>query len=98
MNDPERDRLNELGARIRQAEEAQKPVPSSPLASAEGMKASRIGFDFVSTIGGCTLVGWLIDREMGWSPWALLTLLLAGFVAGMMNVWRAMNAPGNKKV
>ncbi|HEY1312216.1 MAG TPA: AtpZ/AtpI family protein, partial [Pseudolabrys sp.] len=35
------------------------------------------------------LIGWLIDRWLGISPWGLIVFLLLGFAAGVLNVMRA---------
>jgi ATP synthase protein I len=34
-------------------------------------------------------IGWLIDRALGISPWALTAFLLLGFAAGVLNVMRS---------
>ena len=38
-------------------------------------------------VGG--LIGWLLDRWLGISPWALIVFLLLGFAAGVLNVMRS---------
>ena len=35
------------------------------------------------------LIGWLLDRWLGISPWGLIVFLLLGFAAGVLNVMRA---------
>ena len=35
------------------------------------------------------LIGWLLDRWLGISPWGLIMFLLLGFAAGVLNVMRA---------
>jgi len=88
--DPEREKLIDLAARIRQAETASKPVQETPEQGTEAIKASRIGFDFVATVAVCAVLGWLADRWFGTRPWGLLVMLLIGFIAGIANVWRAL--------
>ena len=39
------------------------------------------------TAGG--ILGWLIDRFFGTSPWGLIVCLILGFCAGMLNLMRA---------
>ena len=35
------------------------------------------------------MIGWLLDRWLGISPWGLIVFLLLGFAAGVLNVMRA---------
>ena len=35
------------------------------------------------------VIGWLLDRWLGISPWGLIVFLLLGFAAGVLNVMRA---------
>ena len=35
------------------------------------------------------MLGWLLDRWLGTSPWGLIVFLLLGFAAGVLNVMRA---------
>ena len=89
-NDPERTKIDELAARIKQAE------APSVLAEAEAevpLKFSRIGFDFMGTVLACTLLGWLADKGLGTEPWGLIAMILAGFAAGIWNVWRSLASP-----
>jgi ATP synthase protein I len=87
-NDPERAKIDEMAARIRQAE---KPFGSAPGKEAAPMKMSRIGFDFMGAVLGGTLLGWLLDKAVPkLAPWGLILLILLGFGAGIMNVWRSL--------
>ncbi len=90
--DPEQEKLEEMAARIRQAEAASKPAQETPEKATEAVKASRIGFDFVATIVVCAVLGWGADRGFGTQPWGLLVMLLIGFIAGIANVWRALGS------
>jgi len=89
--DPERNRLDDLAARIDKA----GAKPAQPEGTEAGdrfglAKAGRMGFDFVATVMVCGAVGFLVDRQLGTRPWVMLGLLLAGFVAGLANMWRAL--------
>lgn len=42
------------------------------------------------------LLGWLLDRWLGTSPWGLMVLLLLGFAAGVFNVMRAAGLSGTR--
>jgi ATP synthase protein I len=35
------------------------------------------------------VIGWLLDRWLGISPWGLIVFLLLGFAAGVLNLMRA---------
>ena len=35
------------------------------------------------------VIGWLLDRWLGISPWGMIVFLLLGFAAGVLNVMRA---------
>ena len=35
------------------------------------------------------MIGWLVDRFLGLSPWGLIVFLMVGFCAGIYNVMRA---------
>jgi ATP synthase protein I len=89
--DPDLEKLDEMAARIRQAKTGpQSPAAEGPREKGDAIRAGRVGFDFVATVGGCIALGWLIDREFGTPPWGLLAMMLIGFVAGITNVWRAL--------
>lgn len=91
VHDPEHEKLEAMAERIRQAEA--KPEMSKSTGSVEPLKASRIGFDFIGAVLGCTLLGWLADEYIpGMKPWGLIGMILMGFVVGMFNVWRALSA------
>jgi ATP synthase protein I len=94
--DPEHAKLDAMAARIRQAEG--KPAGPAPEANAAPMKMSRIGFDFLGAVLGGTLIGWLVDKYMPQlAPWGLIVMILLGFGAGIMNVWRALAGPNQDR-
>ncbi|MDX2027030.1 MAG: AtpZ/AtpI family protein [Alphaproteobacteria bacterium] len=95
-NDQEREGLDDLSARIRAA--GKKPGDTHESIEGEvagdtsdAARAGRVGYEFVGTILGCMLIGWLLDRWVGTSPWGILVMLAIGFGVGMFNVWRALN-------
>jgi ATP synthase protein I len=93
-DEPERDpvphdrRLTTLEERLRQAEQdeavrtgrARKPVDTN----------YRLGNQVLSYLiggpAGGALVGWVLDRIFGTSPWLLLILLFLGMAAGFWNI------------
>lgn len=67
---------------------------SDPSAIARGF---RLSTELVAGVIVGALIGWLLDRALGISPWGLIVFLLLGFVAGVLNVMRAAGvAPGSR--
>jgi len=52
-------------------------------------RAYSIGFEFAAAVAGCVLLGYLIDRYSGTSPWGVLIGAGVGIVGGMYNMIRA---------
>lgn len=87
--DPDREKLDAMAARIHKA--SGKPVESSQ-ESAAPTQSSRVGFDFVGSVVGCAFLGWLIDKGLATQPWGLIIMILVGFAVGMVTVWKAMES------
>lgn len=51
---------------------------------------STVGLSFVIAIALGTAAGVWIDRTFGTGPWGLLIFFVLGFLAGVLNVYRAM--------
>ncbi|MCX5520017.1 AtpZ/AtpI family protein [Kaistia defluvii] len=87
-------RLRALSQKLDKASEeakaAERAQPSNEV-NAQGMRlAFRIVGEFVSGVLVGAGLGWLFDRWLGTSPWGMIVLLLLGFVAGVLNVLRAV--------
>jgi ATP synthase protein I len=85
-------RLRHLGERLdrvgpRQAGSGPAPRSSADMSAlARGMRLSA------ELVGGVVIgfiLGWLLDRWLGTSPWGLIVFLLLGFAAGVLNVMRS---------
>jgi ATP synthase protein I len=84
-------RLQRLGDRLA---EAHRPPENDtgprqtadPSAVARGF---RLSTELVAGVLVGAVIGWLLDRWLGISPWGLIVFLLLGFVAGVLNVMRA---------
>lgn len=50
----------------------------------------RIGTEFIAAILVGAAIGFGVDHLFGTRPWGLLTLLLMGFAAGILNVTRVV--------
>lgn len=75
---------------VRQPDE----IPGEPRMPKKDSMVGGIGmgfglaFDFIGSIGGGALVGWLIDRWQGTSPVFVLVGLGLGFVGAMFRIVR----------
>ena len=89
-------RLKKLGERLgamaeNERRERDRKDPARPRAAADpaGLaRALRLSSEFVAGIVVGGLIGWLIDRVAGVSPWGLIVFILLGFAAGTLNVLR----------
>jgi len=79
----------------------QRPA-ADPSAIARGF---RLSTELVAGVLVGALIGWLIDRGLGISPWGMIVFLLLGFAAGVLNVMRVagvvptntLGPPGSKQ-
>jgi ATP synthase protein I len=86
-------RVRELDSkldRVREAKASEDAAGQQSRMSGRGMAYGfRMASELVAAvlIGG--LIGYLLDRLLGTTPWLFLVLFLLGFVAGIVNVLRA---------
>jgi ATP synthase protein I len=86
-------RLKSLDARLDKAsadrrEASDTRTRSKSDSSALG-QALRYSAEFVSGVVAGGIIGWIVDRLAGTSPWGLIVCLILGFCAGMLNLMRA---------
>jgi ATP synthase protein I len=86
-------RLKSLDARLGKAtadrrESTQSRTRALSDSTALG-QAFRLSAEFVSGVVAGGIVGWLVDKLFGSSPWGLIVCLILGFCAGMLNLMRA---------
>lgn len=85
------DRLKDISSRLatEASQKAQEAKPNDQYKSASGYsKGYRVISEFVAGIlvgGG---LGYGLDQLLGTTPWLLILLLLLGFAASIMNMWR----------
>ncbi len=84
-------RLQRLGERLDNASRPSENV-SGPRSNADASayaRGFRMSTELVAGVLVGALIGWLLDRWLGISPWGLIVFLLLGFAAGVLNVMRA---------
>ena len=52
---------------------------------------NRVIADLIGGIAGGMLVGWLIDRMFGTTPWGFMIFLFLGIVVAFRNIFRLAN-------
>jgi F0F1-type ATP synthase assembly protein I len=91
---PMSDNLDDKIRQFEQKREAEnKPTPTGAGAMAS---AGRAGYELIVCIIFFTVVGALLDWQLGTLPWITLGLFFMGFITGVYNAWRAMNAKGDR--
>ena len=83
-------RLASLDERLRraQADEAARTGRTQKPIDANYQLGSRVLSYLIGAPIGGALIGWVLDRLLGTSPWLLMALLLLGFVVGFRNIMR----------
>ena len=86
-------RLRSLGERLDQVgpnRSVESGSASQPSADMSGFaRGMRLSAELVGGVAIGFILGWLIDRWLGTSPWGMIVLLLLGFAAGVLNVMRS---------
>ena len=60
--------------------------------------ALRLSSEFIAGTLGGALIGWLVDRFAGTSPWGLIVFLLLGFCAGVLSVMRSAGLAAERRI
>jgi len=85
-------RIDALDQRLKAAREREdernRPVVGVVDADANYRMGSRVLSELIGGIGGGALIGWVIDRFAGTSPWGLLVLLFLGTGAAFRSIIR----------
>jgi ATP synthase protein I len=85
------DRLNDISSRLA-AEKSQKAKEEKPNMQYQSVAGYSKGYRLISEFVAGILVGgglgYGLDQLLGTTPWLLILLLLLGFVASVMNMWR----------
>jgi ATP synthase protein I len=90
-------RLQRLGDRLKDvshSDESSAPRQSTDMSGfARGF---RLSSELVAGVAVGALLGWMLDRWLGISPWGLIVFLMLGFAAGVLNVMRAAGVVRNR--
>lgn len=83
-------RIKSLEQRIDRAtrEEAVRTGSTQPQADSSYRLGNRVLGELIGGLAGGALIGWVLDRLLGTSPWLLLALLTLGTIAAFRNIIR----------
>jgi ATP synthase protein I len=79
----------ELGRKIKEARARDGEKQASVPGKAANGSALRAATDLVAGVFVGGFLGYWIDRWIGSKPWGMVILLLLGFTAGFLNIYRA---------
>lgn len=87
-------RLSSLDARLKAAADTEKArTGTTPRRPDKGYKqGSRVLTELVAGPAGGALLGWVMDRLFGTSPWLLLVMLTLGIIVAFRNIYRISQA------
>ena len=87
-----RRRVEDIDQRLKAARgtATEKPRQSNAMSQRQTGVAYRVLVDMIAglLLGG--FLGYWLDRWLGWTPWALVTGLILGFIGGVNNAWRTI--------
>ena len=71
--------------------------PNGPdRALARGMQYAALGIEVAGIVAGSAWLGWWLDVKFGTNPWLLLTLVLLGGAAAMLQLFRVAQRLGRE--
>ncbi|MEM7651211.1 MAG: AtpZ/AtpI family protein [Pseudomonadota bacterium] len=83
------DDLRDLEDRIKAARVKDDDTPNEDMKNkVDGM---RTGSEFLASVIGAAILGYIIDRFAGTVPWGLLGCMVLGFVSATIRAQKAMN-------
>ena len=93
------DPLSTLDTRLKKARElVQDPLTKTTMDRSEKGRvlslAFRVALEIVSAVAIGVCLGWFLDDWLGTKPWLMLTFVVIGFAAGVLNVYRMASGFG----
>ena len=92
-------RIESLEDRLSAAREREerRTAPKQPGLDASYRAGNRVLAELLGGIVGGLLIGWVIDRFAGTSPWGLLVMLFLGIIVAFRNIFRiSSGSSGNR--
>lgn len=84
------EQLQQLSERIAAQQQLAAPQKAADAGADDGdAQASRVGYELLGAVLACTGLGYLVDRQIGSLPVGTVTGVFLGFLAGIVNAWRA---------
>ena len=86
-------RLQSLEERLRTAHQAEKVRTGTAQRKPDRgySQGNRVLAELIAGTAGGALIGWLLDRWLGTTPWLLLLLLFGGIAVAFRNIIRISN-------
>lgn len=91
-------RRRQLEAELASHKPERRTAESGGTGKTSYAKAFQLSTEFVAAIFVGTLLGYLLDRFLGTTPWGMIVFLLLGFVAGVLNVMRSAGVIAENRV
>jgi ATP synthase protein I len=92
--------IEEIDARLAAAQKGRSaganPSETTSERSATSL-AFRIAAELVSALAVSVGIGWLLDHWLGTRPWLMVAMFFLGAVAGVLNVYRAVEGLGGRR-
>ena len=85
-------RLAALDERLKSAHQAEQVRTGQARRPAKGYsQGNRVLAELIAGTAGGALIGWVLDRWLGTTPWLLLLLLFGGIAVAFRNIIRISN-------